>query len=122
MIGKSDFFDGIKALFSGRKKYVAFISGTLILMTCIALTLFIAQKSKKTRKAPVAERTFSPTQELLAPDGPQEQKDYIASREAKDAWSDADTERWFTPPEGKEMEDLRRANDRIVSDILGAAP
>ena len=122
MIGKSDFFDGIGSLFSGRKKYVAFISGTLILMTCIALTLFIAQKSKKTRRAPVAERTFSPTQELLAPDGPQEQKDYIASREAKDAWNDADTERWFTPPEGKEMEDLRRANDKIVSDILGAAP
>ena len=122
MIGKSDFFDGIKALFSGRKKYVAFISGTLILMTCIALAVFIAQKSKKKRRVPVAERTFTPSHELLAPDGPQEQKDYIASREAKDAWSDADMERWFTPPEGKEMEDLRRANDKIVSDILGAAP
>ena len=122
MIGKNDFFGSIKALFSGRKKYVAFIPGTLILMTCIALAVFIVQKSKKTRRAPAAERTFSSTQELLAPDGPQEQKDYIASREVKDAWSDADTDRWFTPPEGKEMEDLRRANDKIVSDILGAAP
>lgn len=122
MIGKSDFFDGIKALFSGRKKYVAFISGTLILMTCIALAVFIAQKSKKKRRAPVAERTFTPSHELLAPDGPQEQKDYIASREAKDAWSDADIERWFTPPSGKEIEDLRRANDKIVSDIVGASP
>ncbi len=122
MIAKSDFFGTVKALFSGRKKYVAFISGTLILMTCIALTLFIAQKSKKTRRVPAAERTFSPTQELLAPDGPQEQKDYIASREAKDAWSDADIERWFTPPSDNEIEDLRRANDKIVSDIVGASP
>ena len=122
MIGKNDFFDNIKALFSGREKYVAFISGTLILMTCIALAIFIAQKSKKPRRASSAERTFTPSHELLAPDGPQEQKDYIASREVKDAWSKSDTQRWFTPPSGKEMEDLRRANDRTVSDILGAAP
>lgn len=121
MFDKDAFFENIKELFTGDKKIVAYVSCALILMTCTALTVFIVQKTKKPA-AVQNERELVADQKLLVPDGPEVQKGYITARRTKDKWDDSDAERWLTLPSKKELDDLGRANDRLVLDITGAAP
>jgi hypothetical protein len=122
MFDKDAFFENIKELFTGERKAAAYVSCVLILMTCTALTVFIVQKAKKPAVIQNTERELVADQKLLIPDGPETQKGYITARRTKDKWDDADAERWLTLPSKKELDDLGRANDRMVLDITGAAP
>jgi hypothetical protein len=122
MFDKDAFFEKLKELFTGDKKYTAYISCALILMTCAALVIFITQKSRKPVVIQNSERELIADQKLLIPDGPETQKGYVTARHTTDKWDDADAERWLTIPSKKELDDLGRADDQIVLDITGAAP
>ena len=37
-------------------------------------------------------------------------------------WSDEEIDQYFTPPDYKMLKDLEKANDKIISEITGAAP
>jgi len=122
MIDKDAFFEKIKELFSGEKKITAYICSALIIMTCTALIVFIVQKTRKPAVVQNTERELTADQKLFVPDGPEVQRGYITARQTKDKWDDTDAERWLTLPSKKELDDLGRANDRMVLDITGAAP
>jgi hypothetical protein len=122
MLQKDEILDTIKEFFTGEKKHIAWISCALICMTCAALVIFVVQKRKKPAAAQNKERELIVNQKLLIPDGPEVQKGYITSRQSKPEWDDSDTERWLTVPSKKELTDLGRANDQIISDLTGAAP
>lgn len=61
-------------------------------------------------------------QPLLVPDGPAVPNGYVTSRQTEKHWSDEDVEQWFTEPDREEVEKLGDANDRIINEIIGAAP
>lgn len=121
MIDKDAAIEGIHDFFTGPRKRIAYLSCALVVMTLAALVIFIVQKTRK-QKTPPAERELVINQKLLVPDGPGVQKGYVTSRPAKDRWDESDAERWLTIPSKKELDDLGRTNDQIVSDITGAAP
>ena len=62
------------------------------------------------------------TEPLSIPDGPELPKDYTASRNPKDKWSQEEAEEWFTLPSQKEIDSLSKANDNLINEITGAAP
>ncbi|MBQ9495702.1 MAG: hypothetical protein IJR50_08725 [Treponema sp.] len=118
----SSFFNNLKELYTGSRKHIAYLSSALVLLVCIALIIFIVQKTRKPKTIERFERELVTEEELLVPDGPQGLRGYITSRETKELWSEEEIERWLTLPSEKELSDLKSANDKIASDIVGAAP
>ena len=43
-------------------------------------------------------------------------------RQKKEKWSEEEANEWFTVPDETEIEKLSQSNDKIVKDIIGAAP
>ena len=76
----------------------------------------------KKQKTNEIENPFILSQELKNIDGPEIQNDYIYTRETKDKWTSTETEQWFTEPTQKEIDSLKKSNEKIISDILGVAP
>ena len=46
----------------------------------------------------------------------------IFSRTTEEKWSQEETDKWFTVPTEKEIENLSNANDKIINSIVEAAP
>ncbi len=45
-----------------------------------------------------------------------------SQQEKKEKWSEEEANEWFTVPDETEIEKLSQSNDKIVKDIIGAAP
>lgn len=92
----------------------------LFLVIIIAIILLCAAL-KKTEEVKY-ERPVTLTEEMLIPPSPAMLDGYNPSRVTKEAWTKEESEEWFTVPGKKELDDLSRANDKIINEITGAAP
>jgi len=101
-------------------KMISACIAALVLVIIIAFILLVSAL-KKTEK-PVYERPLTLSEEMLVPPSPAIPDGYNTSRTTKENWTNEEAESWFTKPGDKEINDLSRANDRIISDIIGAAP
>ncbi|MBQ9630681.1 MAG: hypothetical protein IJR49_03755 [Treponema sp.] len=99
-----------------------YLSFSFIALALIALVVFTIQKLRVEKPVQKVERELITNHELLVPDAPYVQSEYITSRQTKEKWEEGEIERWFTPPGENERNDLHHANNKTVSDILGAAP
>ena len=109
----------IKFLIENKKQIVLL---SLIVFILILLLILILSLSPKKQKTNEIENTFILSQDLKNIDGPEIQNDYIYTRETKDTWTSTETEQWFTEPTQKEIDSLKKSNEKIISDILGVAP
>ncbi|AEE16991.1 hypothetical protein [Treponema brennaborense] len=64
----------------------------------------------------IQKHSFLPPSVPVLPD------DYYLLRGKDYRWTAADVSRWFTPPEGALLDELHASNERMIADILGAAP
>lgn len=94
--------------------------GALVVVILIALILLCAALKKPEAKG--YERPLTLTEEMIVPPGPAVPDGYNPSRVTKEAWTSEEAEAWFTKPGTKELDDLSKANDRLVEEITGAAP
>ncbi|MCR4822746.1 MAG: hypothetical protein K5873_07730 [Treponema sp.] len=101
----------------------------LMTFICIVVFLFIAAivilmiQTTPPKKEPLKQaEPFTADAPVMIPDAPDIEKDYYPNRITENQWSKKDMEKWFTFPEDENMEGLEKANDKIVSDITGAAP
>ena len=95
-----------------------------VILICLILLIYViaSGKGKKEKNTGIPETTVMGTETPVIPDGPTLPKDYNISRPAKDHWTKEEAEEWFTVPTEKEIEGLSFSNDKIVNDILEAAP
>jgi len=98
-----------------------------ILFSCLAVSILLLiillaalPHNKKNKK--IEEKEIVLTEEALIPDGSEIHRDYSISRQTKDKWEDEQIEEWFVTPGQKDIDSLEKANDSIVSEIIGAAP
>lgn len=105
------------------KKLSLIIGGLvlLILICLILLSISLDNEKKKNKKSDIPEN-FTLTENLQIPLKPELDKDYNLSRKTQNQWSDEEVTTWFTEPSLKEVENLSKSNNKIVDDILGAAP
>lgn len=108
--------------FLRRKPQTGIISAVIIILFAAALTIVLIQTSSVKEKKTDNVQDFTPDFQAVIPDGPQLEKDYYPSRTTEPQWSDEQIKQWLTVPDEKNMEDLELANDRIISEITGAAP
>lgn len=95
----------------------------LILMVLGAIIALCAGNSKTDKNQKTAEeQKLVLDQPLLVPSAPSIPDGYITTRKTEKKWSQEEIEKWFTLPDESEVEKLGDSNDRIINDIIGAAP
>lgn len=106
--------------FVTENKFTSLCIGLLFLVILVALILLGVAGSKP--KTKVYQRPLTITEDILIPPSPAVPDGYNTWRNTKDSWTNEEIEEWFTIPGQKELEDLSKANDRIINEITGAAP
>ncbi len=98
------------------------IFGTAV-MLCIIFGftgLCISCSSKKKSAAPPVQ--YSMDEEPLLPAEPGFQDSYIYANALVPYWTQEEGAKWFTPPEGKLLEQLKDSNDLLIRRILESVP
>ena len=116
----SELTEQIRDLFH-RKPLVFALCALFSFFALAAIIISLIQTSPK-KQTPVQAEHFTPDSAIIVPSEPEIQKDYWPNRTTERSWSAQEVESWFAVPDDKAIEELRKANDTIVSDILGAAP
>lgn len=104
-----------------RKLAIIMCAGLSALLVLLLIVVCIQSSSKKKKNLP-EEKKLVLEQPLQIPDGSTVPKGYIYSRNTEKSWNDQQVEEWFTLPDAEEVEKLGHANDRIINEIIGAAP
>lgn len=104
-----------------KKLSIIILSFIVVILICLILLIaLVGKKDKKTDQVPGQELVL--TEGLIIPNGPELPRDYKASRETKDKWTEEEAQEWFTVPGDKEIEALSKSNDNLINEIIGAAP
>ncbi len=117
----SELSDRIKDLFH-EKPLVFLLSVLFIFFALVAIIISLIQTSPKKIKNTPVPQSFTPDSAIIVPSEPEIQKDYWPNRTTGKSWTAQEVEEWFYVPDDKAIEELEKANDSIVTDILGAAP
>lgn len=105
-------------LYKENKKITLIIA---VLFCAILFSIIILINYPKKEKN-IEEQNIVLTEELIIPKGPELPKDYNINRKNKENWNKEDSEKWFTIPTEKEIEDLSKSNDKMIEEIIGVAP
>ena len=116
------FFKKIESFLKTNRRTTLTICAILIFMTLSAIVVLICSKLQHKAPHKAAERTLVIDQKLLIPQGPTVSSEYDTTRKTEKQWSQEEISKWFTIPNEQELQKLSDANDRTISDILGAAP
>ncbi|MBQ7159057.1 MAG: hypothetical protein IJS09_06520 [Treponema sp.] len=109
--------------FVHEKPLISTMIGIFVLLFFASLIIILIQTSKpEVPTQTFRKEPFTADAKLLIPAAPEAEKDYYPSRTIKNAWTEEDIEPWFTKPDEETLKNLEKANDAIVSDIIGAAP
>lgn len=120
----STLVEKFRYLVEENKKQTIFVCSILIFMTLCGffiLLLSTSQQEKKETKV-INQKNLVIDQELLIPNELTINNKYTHVREKKEKWSEEEANKWFTVPDETEIEKLSQSNDKIVKDIIGAAP
>lgn len=120
----STLVEKFRYLIEENKKQTIFVCSILIFMTLCGffiLLLSTSQQEKKETKV-INQKNIVIDQELLIPNELTINNKYTHVREKKEKWSEEEANEWFTVPDETEIEKLSQSNDKIVKDIIGAAP
>lgn len=117
-------FENFKDTLASNKKNSIAVIAILLVMTVSAIIIVTMTVGKKDVKIPQAEteRELNNDQPLLFPPSPVVPDGYVYSRERKGRWTEEDAQVWFTEPTQSAIDDLSVANDRLATEITGAAP
>ena len=124
MIDFSEIFANAKDFFK-KKKNAAIITIVLVILFLLSLIVFAVQscsQNSKSKTVRIEELPLVPDQKLMLPEGPSILDGYALTRPPQEKWTKEDAEEFFTLPTEKEMQKLESANDRLIDEILGAAP
>lgn len=120
----STIVEKFRYLIEENRKQTIFVCSVLIFMTLCGffiLLLSTSQQEKKETKV-INQKNLVIDQELLLPNELTINNKYTHVRQKKEKWSEEEANEWFTVPDETEIEKLSQANDKIVKDIIGAAP
>lgn len=122
MIDFSNIVSDVQDYFTENRRRVIVICAALVFMTISALVILTRSMplSVKVKKKP--QRTLVLDQTLVPLKGPEAPDGYIMTRKTQEKWSQQEIDEWFTEPDSTELDKLAAANDRIIEEILGAAP
>ena len=112
----------ITELYFDNKKVFFLLAGLFfVIFLCIILLIFIPKDKKESQNVYV-ENHLELSEKPLIPNGPELPKDYTFSRKEKEKWTEEAAQVWFTEPSQKDIDSLSKSNDKMINEIIGAAP
>lgn len=112
----------ITELYFDNKKVFFLLAGLFfVIFLCIILLIFIPKDKKESQNVYV-ENHLELSEKPLIPNGPELPKDYTFSRKEKEKWTEEEAQVWFTEPSQKDIDSLSKSNDKMINEIIGAAP
>lgn len=120
-VKEGDFVTNIQSVLLEDKRKLIIVCGCLLLILLIALLILVG-KVGRGKKTPSIIETLTLQETPLMPSSSIESEDYIISRKKEDQWSESDVREWWTEPGDKEVRKIEQINDRVVQDLIEAAP
>lgn len=111
----------IELYFDNKKVFFLLVSLCFIIFLCIVLLIFIPKEKKESQNSYI-ENNLELSEKPLIPNGPELPKDYTFSRKEKEKWTEEEAQVWFTEPSQKDIDSLSKSNDKMINEIIGAAP
>lgn len=111
----------LKLYFDNKKVFFLLISLFFVIFLCIILLIFIPKENKQSNNSHI-ENHLELSEKPLIPNGPELPKDYTFSRKTKERWTEEEAQIWFTEPSQKDIDSLSKSNDKMINEIIGAAP
>ena len=102
------------------KNIYVMISAFVVLVVVLLLLIFSLNSGKYSNKNAMPAADLQ--DDLILPDEPGIQQEFQYYHMQKTKWSDEDAAEWFVSPDPQMMEELTVSNDKLISDILEAAP
>lgn len=122
MIDFSDVVSEIQDYLSQNKKRTLVLCTLLIFMTVSAIVILSRSMPTSVKEKKKPQRSLVLDESLVPPKGPEVPDGYITARRTADKWNAEEINKWFTEPDKAELDNLASSNDRIIEDIIGAAP
>ena len=101
------------------------IAAIMVVLSLSAVLVGISQCSVKLPSKPVvlpADGVIDPVDSFFDPQKTPPLESYYFSRESREEWEQEEVDRWFEEPSQKNVDNLDKANDKVIDKILGAAP
>ena len=111
----------LELYFDNKKVFFLLISLFFVIFLCIILLIFIPKENKQSNNSHI-ENHLELSEKPLIPNGPELPKDYTFSRKTKEKWTEEEAQIWFTEPSQKDIDSLSKSNDKMINEIIGAAP
>lgn len=114
--------DNIRTFFE-EKRTAAIVTAIVILLFLLGLIgMMLYLNSKPAGPKTYAEPPFEADQKIILPEGPSVPDGYAVTRELSEKWTEQESRENFTLPDNSALNSLKNSNDKIVNEILGAAP
>lgn len=105
-----------------KNKTIIFSTILIFMMFCaVCILAFKVSTPKKSVKQKEQQKLIL-EEKLLLPSAPTVNENYIVHRQTNEKWSDDEIKKWWTLIDESELQKLNETNNRIVEDIVGAAP
>lgn len=111
----------LELYFDNKKVFFLLVSLFFVIFLCIILLIFIPKENKQSNNSHI-ENHLELSEKPLIPNGPELPKDYTFSRKTKERWTEEEAQVWFTEPSQKDIDSLSKSNDKMINEIIGAAP
>lgn len=111
----------LELYFDNKKVFFLLVSLFFVIFLCIILLIFIPKENKQSNNSHI-ENHLELSEKPLIPNGPELPKDYTFSRKTKERWTEEEAQIWFTEPSQKDIDSLSKSNDKMINEIIGAAP
>lgn len=96
--------------------------GFTFIFVILLIILVIVLANSHNKKTPEQKEKIILSEELLIPNGPEVQREYTITRQAKDTWTQEEADDWFTSPSEKDIQALEKSNENMILDLVEAAP
>ena len=126
MISVKEVLKKLKEIFSpenivnAAKNIYVMISAFVILVVLLLILIFSHGSEKASKKSVLPAAALQ--DDLILPEEPGIKQEFQYYHLQKTKWSDEDAEQWFVKPNSQMMEELSNSNDKLISDVLEAAP
>lgn len=122
MIDFSEVLDNVKDFYREKKLPAILITIVVVLLFLALIVIVVQGCSEEEEEIVPIEVPLILDQELLTPQGPSVPEGYALSREPLEKWTKEEAKEFFTIPNLQELKKLEESNDKLIDEILGAAP
>lgn len=102
---------------------IAFLAAILLIILLLILIPYVVRGTSsvsKTLSDQIQELEIEPY--LSIPSEPSIEDDYVYSRKNVTRWSDEAVNNWFSEPDDDMLDDLKKANDKLIDDMMEVVP